>query len=1085
MKKKLITLLLAIFMIVPIVGCESEPDLSSEPSSTQTKIMLQFAERTEVEEGVYTYKFKPNELGANYSDCAELQGAGFYSVGGLATISIRYHETGCSFKGWVKQDGENVIGLHEDDSPYNYNVKNADAGKTLTFYAIMGGPKDTSQSLNVKDTQFELRAVRIKKLVNNAEFTFNDKIYNLSSSVVELENGDKYRLNGNEFVNVSNSSKKATISGDIVVLNGVTYTVNKTGTNVTGLSIKLMTLDDGSKYLYDGTKVFNAANNAECQIDKNDNIILSAIYTVVRDDYGKISGVIEGSASANMTVETLTDAGLVNYRFPTNDGSIKTFKAIADDIKTKKYPQKSTLSVIDPSANLSYYMDSTGKFQYYKVVWMYGVGKCSTLTDLTLPLDPDSTELQASANICIEATIDATQGITEEFLKNSIASTFYNQAYVDSVKDSACMTTLKADKNITESCMYIKNIGALTGVPAAENLKLENTNTYYYALTEDSLGNTRMEGIEQTTTGLLYGTHTYNVSDVNFYTTSYANKQVSYMKSFNLKFGPIYELLLAALDAPKTYATNFTFKYSRYTDSSVIESVLVDGTRYYFNYVASAQEHTDYFPTVEIGQTTHIFLGKNPTQTNLYKVEARDTETTTADLTVFNKLISILNANPQNLMNDDISKLENNTKELIFTLVNSNAELKALKKYEFIIEADSGTRVISVTAKNRLINIADFVAYQFAYDDLASLYLLYFEGLAQPTGAALDAPATPTFNHTKYPMNIRNLLMNVNKLSSQSALDTMSEWIMIESNEDDEYIDYLLYEYTGNPTLKYRIRYRYGTEKCFEVINLYTDRIVDTSFNFVTRTATVTLDTPTEVTDGYYKLTTISNYTITKSQVENINTYEATINGKKHIIDMRNLKVYNTVANEYYDLHKNLADDMKYYFKIKEGYDDVYYGVYYETPELLDPIFVLYKFEILDSITHLKGDKVSDMTKVDYLALDGGYYIISYDDETEEYTLELSADVTKVFKFEEFSVELTVKENIVKKDGKVVSDNTLEILKIFALLDANKANIIGMEASYDRYIILVGETIYELEPDSQSSAFFVIYNETRYKISFD
>ena len=72
-----------------------------------------------------------------------------------------------------------------------------------------------------------------------------------------------------------------------------------------------------------------------------------------------------------------------------------------------------------------------------------------------------------------------------------------------------------------------------------------------------------------------------------------------------------------------------------------------------------------------------------------------------------------------------------------------------------------------------------------------------------------------------------------------------------------------------------------------------------------------------------------------------------------------------------------------------------------------------------------------------------------------------------------------------KKDGKVVSDNTLEILEIFALLDANKTNIIGMEASYDRYIILVGETIYELEQDSQSSAFFVIYNETRYKISFD
>ena len=41
MKKKLLTFLLAIFMVVPVVGC-GDPDLSATPDNDQAKILLDF-----------------------------------------------------------------------------------------------------------------------------------------------------------------------------------------------------------------------------------------------------------------------------------------------------------------------------------------------------------------------------------------------------------------------------------------------------------------------------------------------------------------------------------------------------------------------------------------------------------------------------------------------------------------------------------------------------------------------------------------------------------------------------------------------------------------------------------------------------------------------------------------------------------------------------------------------------------------------------------------------------------------------------------------------------------------------------------
>ena len=52
MKNKLTTLLLAIFMVIPIVGC-GDPDLDTNPGANETKILLEFAEREEVETDVF------------------------------------------------------------------------------------------------------------------------------------------------------------------------------------------------------------------------------------------------------------------------------------------------------------------------------------------------------------------------------------------------------------------------------------------------------------------------------------------------------------------------------------------------------------------------------------------------------------------------------------------------------------------------------------------------------------------------------------------------------------------------------------------------------------------------------------------------------------------------------------------------------------------------------------------------------------------------------------------------------------------------------------------------------------------------
>ena len=1032
MKKKLLTFLLAIFMVVPVVGC-GDPDLSATPDNDQAKILLDFAELG-TEENTYKLSGTAAKLKNNYSDCAELQGAGFYDIGDAASIGLRYNAAACSFKGWVTVDGGNIVPVHASDTPFAYLIQNKDAGKTLTFYAVMGDTNETG-SLNVKDTQYHISAISITK------YTY-DKVYALDGS-------DE------------------------------------------------LTLDDGSKYRFEDTKFVNVSTHAESLILEGDNVMLgTAIYTVVRDQFGNVTGVAKGAVQNTKKTEDIDSSALVNYQFPTTGATPKTFQALKTKITSGTFKQQSKLAEVEPDVNFSYYMNSSGELQYYKVTWKYGLGKCDAVSPNTI-FDPMSTVFPASAHICLSANIDLTQGITESFVKDAVTATFYNQAYVDTVSNSACMSATKGNSNVTDTCMYIKNIGALTDVPVNELTKLADSNTFYYALVEDSLGNDRLEGIEQSFSDLMYESYTYNTTDSNAYRTLYTSKDVSYMKGFNLRIGPVYEALLDALQTPSNQVSNLTFTYNKHSNSSVVESILVDGTRYYFNYVDSASDTQDYFPSPAPGDPPHAFLGKTFTDSDRYAISLLADNPVVADQDLLDKLIKMINDNPQNLMTNNAVILQSNLEELIFQLLNTKEELKNFKKYEVALEIDGGIHTINMVAKNKVLNIANFKNYKFAYNDIANLYVLKFNDDTNPTA----------FNASAYPTSIARMLGYVNVLLSNATIADSEELIKIKSDEENGYIDYYFYEALGAQSLKYRLRYHNSDVICFEAINIYTDMISDATFYLINETNSGSIGELTKITDQNYTLTTISNYQITKAQVESINTYTIKIKGKDYIIDLTNKEVYNVDENAYTKLVLNLAEDLKFYFELEE---EEYYGIYYETPIGGDPKFVLYKVDVTiigRDITHTKEAKIGDLVEESYLLLDGGYYPIEYDPTTQEGTLYVPvygeeavapADAAVIvpeaptireidFKFdgEPWSVDVTIQELVLKQGEAIITDYNLPIVEAFALIYTYKDAILTIEAPSDRYIIFHEGEIYEIMPDSSSSDYIFIYDDVAYYLTFE
>ena len=134
--------------------------------------------------------------------------------------------------------------------------------------------------------------------------------------------------------------------------------------------------------------------------------------------------------------------------------------------------------------------------------------------------------------------------------------------------------------------------------------------------------------------------------------------------------------------------------------------------------------------------------------------------------------------------------------------------------------------------------------------------------------------------------------------------------------------------------------------------------------------------------------------------------------------------------------------------------------------------------------------KVGDMTKEGYVSLDSGYYLLTKNEESGVYTLKISDEHSESFKFvgEEYAWEITIEEIIVKKEGKVVDDDTLDILKLYDIVKDGAA--IEIEAPGDRYIIVEegpDETIILLEyvSDTQSSNYFIIYHDVTYTITFE
>lgn len=1109
MKKSFITLLLAIFMVIPIVGC-GEPNMDGDPDANQAKIVLNFVEgKPTAEEGVYTYESNKTKFEADYSDCANLKGAGFYNVGTVASLSIDLNSKVCAHIGWVRFDGTNFIPLH-DGIRYNYQIANADAGKTVEIYAVMGlNASGNGGSLNVQTTKFHLDGISITKYTYDEVFNFVSTSYDLDEdNVVELENGDTYRYESNKFIKTSNNSVSLVDTSEgFVQLGGAKYSITRYDSNDDGkinedddiekIRIKLLTLADSTKYLYDGEKIFRVSNGEECLIDKNLNVALTAIYTIVKNEFDEVIGVAEGSVQNNKITETLSDSALSNYNFPTTDLTIKTFKDVKN-LFVETYPQKSKLSDINPAINLSYYTNSSGDFQYYKVTWKYGTGLCD-VANVSIEFDPLVDAFPANANICLRANIDLTQGITDIFVQDAVKSTFYNQAYVDTVADSACMTTLKAQINVTDTCMYIKNIGALTSVAADERLKLKNTNTYYYGVSTDSLNNERMEGIYQTTIDLMYGTYTYNTLDDTFYTTRYTDREPDYMKSFNLEFGPIYEALLQAIESPKDQVKNLTFGYSKYTNSAVIKSIVVNGVKYHFNYVDSSEGEIDYNPTtVEDGDQPHLFPTDSAVQVEYYRLILSEKSLEIADSKVLEELVELVSKNPQNFMNNDINKLKSNLDHLLYVLLNDKENLRDLRKYELTVLPDFTTKTISVLAVNKMVSMESLAGYLFMYDKENNLYFTYFEyPEVSPASAGLDdggidggeyVPKVPeSINASYYTGELRTLIEYINIISSASAAKESATWIKIKSDSANLFIDYSFYGPSVDGNLVYKIRYYYDRQE-FNVLSIYADEENKGRVTFVYADPTnlVSLGKAISITDGVYTLTTQSTYTIEKNVAERINTYTINIGGEKHIIDMENLRVYNTVDDTYYDLHLNLAEELKFYF---EHSSMEYYGIYYKAPDDPedDPIFSLYKIEVKDAIKNVvKGDKIGDLVKEGYIALDSGYYLFTYDEGTEEYTLTISPTVKETFKFDagEYEHIFTIEEILVKKDGKVVNDGSLAIHIVYEI--AKDGFILELDAPHTRYILPLEEgVLLEYIQDMDSGDFVLDFNGSTYTIVFE
>ena len=125
MKKKFLTLLMSIFMIIPLAGC-GEENMDREPTESEVKLVTGFAEQ----KSTGGFETNASSLQLYYPDCADISGKGFYNVGETATITIDYNDKVCNFAGWVV-DGE----IRGRTPSISYRIDRGN--RTVNVYAVM------------------------------------------------------------------------------------------------------------------------------------------------------------------------------------------------------------------------------------------------------------------------------------------------------------------------------------------------------------------------------------------------------------------------------------------------------------------------------------------------------------------------------------------------------------------------------------------------------------------------------------------------------------------------------------------------------------------------------------------------------------------------------------------------------------------------------------------------------------------------------------------------------------------------------------------------------------------------------------
>ena len=1023
MKRKLLTFLLAIFMIVPLAGC-GEPSLSGEPGTGETKILVHFTEP----DGT-GYKTNESSLNYHYSDCATLSGSGFYKENEVANIQINFNQNACYFNGWTRAIEGTVTPISGDKQlSYSYKVAAQDIGKTLNFYAVMTLPKDKTQSLNVTTTSFEVDGISI------TDYSYDQLFELVDNKIIIVDGGNSY-----EYVLDGEKEKFTAVEGGAV-----------------------------SEILDDGNVVLNKKT-----------------YTVVYDSSHNIEGVAVGSSSKK--TNDIDDDELENYAF-IGTSSI-SFEKFIEDIESDQFAQGKKLSEIISDVNLAYYMGpkETGsgtELKYYKIDWKYANGVCGNVIP-TISFDPMTHAFAPVSNVCISANIDLTAGITNTYILEAVKSTFYNQAYVDTVANSTCMTTNKANTTITDTCMFIRNIGAFTNEDRNEGYKLSNENTYYYALAKTADDNDRIEAVEPYFSNHVYLSYVKSADDDlalrldgNLFTIS------NFMTKLNLKITPVYNKLAAVLESPRSHIGDLTFKYSPLTNNVAVASVKLDnGTVYYFNYVNSGSSVRDYEP-LETG--AHSIKDTKRELAKLYDlswtIPAVEDEPKAA---LLNEIKDKISKDPYLLLDNNNSLSRNKIDKYIHSLVNDpekkenpedeEGKYEPLKGYSFDITLTKP--IMEIKAKSQVLSLATLDDNKYAYDETGKVYLL-------ETGKVylLEIEESGFKVNSAYSDAMKAFLPYLNIMTSETLIKKLNDYVKITSNESTGIVEYSVFD-GSSAYLKYKFRYySQAPNPYFEVVNIQYDSFTNLKLTLISESDTKDFGNPGNIEQGVYTLSDKAEYAVTIGATTNIksnNIYLVNINSKEYILDLDALVAYSTSEKKAISITKQFASELLYYFVINSQY----YGIYSNGTGL-----DLYKLTTTPTVSK-DGSALATLAAAKCVEFDKNYYLIKVTtDPTEVYKIVIDG-VERELTFISYSATVSFDGVVVKENSNAIDHTGTNIYAVYQLLTAHLSDIKQLNLTVNnlditKYIIVDNGVVYELTPSNVTGVYKITYMAKEYTVRY-